>query len=222
MSEIDDKYNELGGERSFLGRPEHEERTCPDGVGRYRQFKLGSIHWHPDTGAHETHGAIRDKWAVMGFERSQLGYPIGDERGVTEAELANLIGPGGDPTAASRSVNRCSEFQGGRVFCWSPDHHRYFTTVMLADGIRSDEEHRRDEHYHAQAPNMGVEAAKAAGAAAVGGAAGYGVVAATGMTAAAMVGSGAGAGAAAGPVGIALGAIAGLAIYGIYRIVSNR
>src|SRR4029453_8970383 len=58
MSAIDDKYTELGGTTSFLGHPEHEERACPDSVGRYRQFKHGSIHWHPDTGAHETHGTI--------------------------------------------------------------------------------------------------------------------------------------------------------------------
>src|SRR5438067_9534624 len=96
MSEIDDKYNALGGEQSFLGRPEHEERACPDGIGRYRQFKLGSIHWHPETGAHETHGAIRNKWAVMRFELSPLGYPISDERAATEPELVELLGPGRD------------------------------------------------------------------------------------------------------------------------------
>src|SRR2546423_589536 len=105
MSEIDDKYAQLRGEHGFLGQPEHEERACPDGVGRYRQFRLGSIHWHRDAGAHETHGAIRDRWAAMGYERSSLGYPISDERGVTESELSELIGSGGDPSAASRSVN---------------------------------------------------------------------------------------------------------------------
>jgi len=63
-----------------------------------------------------------------------------------------------------------------------------------------------------------VEAVKAAGAAVVGGTAGYGVVTATGMTAVGAVGSGAGMGAAAGPVGIAVGAVAGLAVYGLYRV----
>ena len=146
MSKIDDKYRELGGEDSFLGRPEREECACPDGVGRYRQFKLGSIHWHPHTGAHETHGAIRNKWAIMGFELSLLGYPTSDERGVTETELFELVGQGGDAAAASRSVNRCSEFQGGRVFCWSPDTHRYFTTVITKDGVRTDYEHEQGNH----------------------------------------------------------------------------
>jgi hypothetical protein len=63
------------------------------------------------------------------------------------------------------------------------------------------------------------QAAKAAGAAAVGATAGYAAVAAAGLTAAGAVGSGAGIGAAAGPVGVGFGAIAGLAVYGIYRII---
>ena len=49
----------------------------------------------------------------------------------------------------------------------------------------------------------------------LGSAAGYGTVAATGMTAAGMVGGGAGIGAAAGPVGVAVGAVGGLALYGL-------
>ncbi len=65
------------------------------------------------------------------------------------------------------------------------------------------------------------EAAKAAGAVGAGAAVGYGVVAATGMTAAGMVGSGTGFGAAAGPVGEAVDALAGLAAYGIYRVVKG-
>lgn len=28
---------------------------------------------------HEVHGAIRDKWASLGYERGLLGYPISDE-----------------------------------------------------------------------------------------------------------------------------------------------
>jgi uncharacterized protein (DUF697 family) len=130
MSEINDKYNELRGEHSFLGLPDDEERFCPDGVGRYRQFKHGSIHWHPSTGAYETHGAIRDKWAQMQFELGPLGYPISDE-------------PGRDPTLAVGSVNRCSEFQHGKTFCWSPDTQRYFMTVITSDGDRTDQAQAR-------------------------------------------------------------------------------
>lgn len=61
------------------------------------------------------------------------------------------------------------------------------------------------------------EIAKAAGSAA----AGAGVVAASGFTAIGAIGGGAGMGAAAGPVGIAVGALAGLAFYGISKALSD-
>ena len=31
---ISEKYKELGGEKSFLGKPIHEEKYCPDGIGK--------------------------------------------------------------------------------------------------------------------------------------------------------------------------------------------
>ena len=216
MSEIDDKYNQLGGANSFLGLPEHEERPCRDGVGRYRTFQHGSIHWHPSTGAHETHGSIRAKWATLDWETGFLGYPVSDERAVTETELKQLCALYGAASPEARSDNRCSKFQGGRLFYWSPDGVRYFTTLITPDGQRTDEQHPQSHEVH---PHTGAEAAKAAGAAAVGATAGYAAVAAAGLTAAGAVGSGAGIGAAAGPVGMAFGAIAGLAVYGIYRII---
>jgi len=61
------------------------------------------------------------------------------------------------------------------------------------------------------------EAMKAGGAVVVGGAVGYGV-AATCITVLGMVGGGAEIGAAGGPIGIAVGALTGLAAYGIYRV----
>src|SRR5262249_294006 len=61
-------------------------------------FQGGSVYWTPQTGAHEVHGAIRDKWASLGWERSSLGYPVSDE------------------TAAADGVGRYSLFQGGAVY----------------------------------------------------------------------------------------------------------
>lgn len=67
----------------FSGDPITEERTAPDGTGRYRHYRFAgsqmewSIYWHPSTGAHEIHGSIRDKWASLGWEG--YGYPITDE-----------------------------------------------------------------------------------------------------------------------------------------------
>ncbi len=141
MNDIDTKYEQLGGPASVLGRPLHEERGCPDGIGRYVTYQNGSIHWHPATGAHETHGAIRAKWSDLGWERSPLGYPLSDEREPSDAELGKLLSPEANKSLDPASVNRCSDFQGGRIYCWSPDGERYSTTVVHTDGKRTDDEH---------------------------------------------------------------------------------
>jgi uncharacterized protein with LGFP repeats len=62
MSQIRTKWQELGGESCFLGQLKGDEQACPDGIGRYQHFDNGCIHWHPSTGAFETHGAIGKTW----------------------------------------------------------------------------------------------------------------------------------------------------------------
>jgi GH35 family endo-1,4-beta-xylanase len=77
---IRDKYQARGGPSSFLGYPVSDETGTPDGVGRFNHFSnSGSIYWTPSTGAWSIHGAIRNKWASMGWERSCLGYAVSDE-----------------------------------------------------------------------------------------------------------------------------------------------
>jgi uncharacterized protein with LGFP repeats len=88
--------------RSFLGFPTTDETGTPDGRGRYNHFEGGSIYWTPENGAHEVHGAIRDKWASLGWERSHLGYPVGDEE----------TPPNGQ--------GRYSKFEGGHIL-WTPE-----------------------------------------------------------------------------------------------------
>ncbi len=66
----------------FLGVPLTDETIAPDGQGRFNHFQVGSIYWTAQTGAHEVHGAIRDKWAATGWERGPLGYPVTDEIGL--------------------------------------------------------------------------------------------------------------------------------------------
>jgi uncharacterized protein with LGFP repeats len=92
-------YGRIGGSGSFLGYPVTDELGCPDGVGRFNHFEGGSIYWTPNTGAHEVHGAIRDLWSQMGWERSFLRYPVSDEMGPPD--------------------NRNNRFQGGHV-TWTP------------------------------------------------------------------------------------------------------
>jgi uncharacterized protein with LGFP repeats len=40
------------------------------------------VYWAPWTGAHEVHGAIRDRWLALGGAGSSLGYPTSDEYAV--------------------------------------------------------------------------------------------------------------------------------------------
>lgn len=95
------KYAQLGWEKSFLGYPITNETTTPDGFGRYNHFQGGSIYWHPNTGAFEVHGAIRQHWASIGWEKSILGYPVSDE--------IQVFG----------GAARISHFQRGSIY-WSP------------------------------------------------------------------------------------------------------
>jgi uncharacterized protein with LGFP repeats len=93
---IREKWASLGWERSFLKYPITDETSTPDGRGRYNHFQGGSVYWTPQSNAHEVHGAIRDKWSALGWERSFLGYPVTDE--------LSTPGPG-----------RFSRFQGGAI-----------------------------------------------------------------------------------------------------------
>ena len=99
---IREKWKELHWERGFLGYPLTDERPTPDGRGRYNHFQGGSIYWTPQTGAHEVHGAIRDKWQELGWERSFLGYPTSDEM------------------RAADGRGRYSRFEGGSIH-WTPE-----------------------------------------------------------------------------------------------------
>ncbi|WP_236790749.1 GH25 family lysozyme [Amycolatopsis sp. GM8] len=82
---IRSKWASLGWETG-LGYPITDESVTPDGTGRYNHFSLAagaSIYWTPGTGAHSIQGAIRSKWASMGWERS-IGYPTTDENGTPD------------------------------------------------------------------------------------------------------------------------------------------
>ncbi|HEY3262787.1 MAG TPA: N-acetylmuramoyl-L-alanine amidase, partial [Pseudonocardiaceae bacterium] len=81
LGAIQTTWDRYGRERGLLSYPLTDELATPDGVGRYNHFASnnGSIYWSPNTGAHEVHGAIKSKWAALGWEWSVLGYPITDE-----------------------------------------------------------------------------------------------------------------------------------------------
>ncbi len=83
---IHDKWSALGWEN--FGYPSTDESGTPDGVGRFNHFHNlkfnsdSSIYYTPQTGAHEVHGAIRDKWSALGWEN--FGYPSTDESGTSD------------------------------------------------------------------------------------------------------------------------------------------
>jgi hypothetical protein len=79
--DIRTRWAAMGWER--VGYPTTGETGTPDGVGRFNHFGGLSIYWTGNTGAHEVHGSIRDKWAATGWENG-VGYPTTDESGTPD------------------------------------------------------------------------------------------------------------------------------------------
>jgi hypothetical protein len=76
---IGEKWTAVGAQNHFLGEPISTELQTPDGRGRFNHFQGGSIYWTPQADARIIHGAIRDKWASLDWERGFLGYPTSDQ-----------------------------------------------------------------------------------------------------------------------------------------------
>jgi uncharacterized protein with LGFP repeats len=76
------KWAALGYERSFLGYPTTDDAPTSPAGGYYSKFQKGAIFWSQATGAHNVQGAIFDRWAALGYERSYLGYPTSDDHAV--------------------------------------------------------------------------------------------------------------------------------------------
>jgi len=102
---IRDHWAALGYETGPMGYPTTDESTTPDGVGRYNHFSNNaSIYYTPRTGAQSVHGAVRSKWAALGFETGPMGYPTTDE------------------SPSADGVGRYNGFTGGdgAAIYWSP------------------------------------------------------------------------------------------------------
>nr|WP_240895649.1 hypothetical protein [Kineococcus siccus] len=78
---IRERWAALGWERG-LGFPVTGDTATPGRTGYYSHFQGGSVYWSAATGAHAVRGAIRDRWAALGWEKGYLGYPVGEERAV--------------------------------------------------------------------------------------------------------------------------------------------
>ncbi|MFC4854714.1 PQQ-dependent sugar dehydrogenase [Actinophytocola glycyrrhizae] len=79
---IHTRYRALGAE-SRLGYPTTDEGDTATRTGRYNHFQRGTILWSPATGAWAVTGAIRSRYAALGYEKSYLGYPRTNEYSVT-------------------------------------------------------------------------------------------------------------------------------------------
>lgn len=137
MTNIDVHHQNL---IAVLGKPLHEERICADEAGRFRTYQHGSIYYHPDIGAFETHGAIYDYWKRMGCEDSFLGYPVSDECDYSTTDyIISVLGDPYDIEAPEfKILGRCSIFQGGCIVCWNdlniPNNHQPITVFKRPDG----------------------------------------------------------------------------------------
>lgn len=93
---INEKYNEMGAETSWLGYPVADEVGLPDGVGRMSRFEHGWIYWHPQHGAHPVGMDMFSQWEAHGYELGSWGYPTSD------------------PVMDSEGAYETRDFQGGK------------------------------------------------------------------------------------------------------------
>jgi uncharacterized protein with LGFP repeats len=114
LGPIRDKWGSLSWECGPLGLPTTDDAPASCRGARYAFFQGGAIHWSSATGAHVTAGAIRDKWASLGWECSFLGLPTSDDA----------------PTSCRGA--RFNFFQGGAIH-WSPTTGAHVTTAAIRD-----------------------------------------------------------------------------------------
>jgi hypothetical protein len=110
---IEVEYDQAGGFGRF-GNPTQAEWDAAYG-GKFQVFeKNTSIYWHPDTGANQVGGRIRDKWRDFGWETGNLHYPTTRER------------------VTPQRPGAFNHFQGGSVY-WSPNTDAHQIWGMVRD-----------------------------------------------------------------------------------------
>jgi D-alanyl-D-alanine carboxypeptidase len=98
---IEARWAQLGWEAGQLAYPLGEEHCGLRAGGCYQDFQGGKVYWSPASGANPVWGAILQRYASLGWETGQLGYPVGGEH------------------CGLRSGGCYQDFQGGKVY-WSP------------------------------------------------------------------------------------------------------
>ncbi|MGK5115657.1 hypothetical protein [Geodermatophilus sp. CPCC 205506] len=98
---VHQKWAAQGWEWGRLGYPVTDTTCGLVAGGCFQHFEGGSIFFSPAGGARAVDGVIRDRWAVLGWERGVLGYPTGDA------------------ACGTRNGGCLQQFQHGVVY-WSP------------------------------------------------------------------------------------------------------
>ena len=110
--------------REQFGYPITDEQPTGDYLhrGRYNHFRALHLPKHPEssifcsdgTGTHAIYGAIRDRWAALGWERSKLGFPKSEEY----------------PVRVGNTKYRRSDFEGGYIIWSSSRGAREYLTIF--------------------------------------------------------------------------------------------
>jgi uncharacterized protein with LGFP repeats len=95
------EWQSLGTQDGTMGYPTTGEVPGLKSGGVYQMYQGGALVWSPATGAHQSTGAIRSRYAQLGYENGAMGYPTGDE-------VPGLTGGG-----------VAQSYQGGAIV-WSP------------------------------------------------------------------------------------------------------
>ncbi len=98
---IRDRWAGQGWEGGGLGYPVTDTVCGLRDGGCFQHFRGGSVYWSPATGARLVSGAVRDRWAALGWEGGGLGYPVTDT------------------VCGLRDGGCFQHFRGGSVY-WSP------------------------------------------------------------------------------------------------------
>ncbi|WP_432570459.1 LGFP repeat-containing protein [Kineococcus sp. SYSU DK005] len=106
------RWNALGAARGVLGAATTCELLTPNGAARYTHFQNGSIYWSSSTGAQDVRGAIKDRWAALGWETSWLALPLTGENALRGGAF--------------------NHFQGGSIY-WSPPTGAHAVRGLIRD-----------------------------------------------------------------------------------------
>ncbi|QXG77175.1 family 43 glycosylhydrolase [Modestobacter sp. L9-4] len=111
VSPVQALWASRGGAAGALGPAVTAETNFGD-VAAAEHFRNGSVYWSTTTGAHSVQGAIRDKWASLGWQGGTLGFPTTDEVALAGGAV--------------------SHFQGGSVY-WSPGGGAHVVRGLIRD-----------------------------------------------------------------------------------------